>query len=62
MNHGESTAFKLSWLGSVASQGILRVKEQKERNSFFCRGVPLILKTAINVILNAVFTCAASMH
>ena len=33
MNHGESTAFKLSWLGSVASQAILHVKEQ-ERHIF----------------------------
>ena len=35
MNHGESTAFKLSWLGSVASQAILHVKEQNERRGGF---------------------------
>jgi len=38
VNHGESTAFKLSWLGSVASQTILHVKEQKERHRFFLQG------------------------
>jgi len=60
VNRGESTAFKLSWLGSVASQAVLRVKEQ-ERHTF-CRSVPLILKTTINVTPNAVFNGAASMH
>jgi len=33
VNHGESTAFKLSWLGSVASQAALRVKKQ-DRHGF----------------------------
>jgi hypothetical protein len=34
VNLGESTAFKLSWLGSVASQAIPHVKAQKERHIF----------------------------